>query len=333
MFWYPQFGKKDEKQSEKQYPSSKDYGIRISLDELIKLRFQAARIDLSGKKNVFTLLSGNYQSGFRGRGVDFSETRHYQPGDDIRAMDWRVTARTGHPHTKVFSEERERPVYILVDQSPSMFFGTKVAFKSVIAARAAALLAWAGAANGDRVGGIIYSPQNTINVKPASGKRGVLRLLKALSEGLPANKINEKEKGLSHPLYLLSRIARPGSMVCLLSDFQNMDEETKMYLSRLARHCDVLSLYIYDVLEKTLPPPGNYTITNGEQNFSFDSGNKRLRNDYERLFQRRFEYLEGLFMRRGLKLMPMATHDLIAEALRSGLNRSKPGSTRHFLGN
>ncbi len=126
--------------------------------------------------------AGGYLSGFKGRGMDFEEVRAYQPGDDVRLIDWRVTARTGKPFTKIFHEERERPVFIVVDLSATMFFGTKTAFKSVIAAKVAALIAWAAVKNGDRVGGIFYGGENCHELRPKSRNRGVLPFLKLLCE-------------------------------------------------------------------------------------------------------------------------------------------------------
>ena len=121
-----------------------DDAIIPSLESLLRLRAEARSLGLS-QRNMAAHQAGGYRSAFRGRGIDFEEVRVYQPGDDIRIMDWRVTARTGEPHTKVYREERERPVLFLVDQGASMMFGTQVAFKSVIAARIAALLALGGA--------------------------------------------------------------------------------------------------------------------------------------------------------------------------------------------
>ncbi|MBY0274525.1 DUF58 domain-containing protein, partial [Candidatus Binatia bacterium] len=134
-----------------------DYGIVASVAELVALRSDAARLDASPRGRVRTLHAGAYASAFRGRGMEFDETRAYQPGDDVRAIDWRVTARTGRVHTKLFHEERERPVLLLVDQRMHMRFGTRDAFKSVVAARAAATVAWAARDQGDRVGGLIVT--------------------------------------------------------------------------------------------------------------------------------------------------------------------------------
>ena len=133
-----------------------DKGVRLTIDELLALRREAMALDLSSNYRVSSTLAGGYRSKFRGRGMDFDEVRLYQPGDDIRNIDWRVTARTGKPHTKLFREERERPVFLLLDQSKHLFFGSRVAFKSVIAARAASLLIWASITAGSRIGGVLF---------------------------------------------------------------------------------------------------------------------------------------------------------------------------------
>ena len=132
-------------------------------------------LEIGTKKRASSLMAGTQRSPFKGRGINFEEVRRYQPGDEIRHMDWRVTARTGEPHLKLFQEERERPVIFVVDFTASMFFGTRVAFKSVIAARVATLLAWAALARGDRVGSLIFSEHGHQDLRPRGGRSGVLR--------------------------------------------------------------------------------------------------------------------------------------------------------------
>ena len=130
-------------------------GIRATLTDLIGLRFEASRMPLPRNIRATHPISGQLRSKIQGRGVDFSEVRLYQPGDDVRSIDWRVTARTNQPHTKLFQEEKERPVLVLIDQGASLFFGSKVRFKSVAAARLGLSIAWSALAEGDRVGGIV----------------------------------------------------------------------------------------------------------------------------------------------------------------------------------
>jgi uncharacterized protein (DUF58 family) len=135
-----------------------EQAIHVTLDELINLRMQARHLSLHSKHPAMHAMSGNHVSHFKGRGMDYMESRIYQAGDDIRNMDWRVTARTGQPHIKLFQEERQRPVMIMLDYNPGMFFASQGRFKSVVASQAAALLAWSALNNGDRVGGLIINP-------------------------------------------------------------------------------------------------------------------------------------------------------------------------------
>lgn len=299
--------------AKKRTASTAANGTQVLLEELVQLRFYASQLELRQHKKLLSVMAGGKQSGFRGRGVDFVETRHYQAGDDIRALDWRVTARTGHPHTKLFREERERPVLILADYSPSMWFGTRVAFKSVIAARSAALLAWAAVAQGDRVGGLVYAPNQLLDIRPGGGRRGALRLLRALSQPLPAQASNRYR--FSHALAQLRRVALPGSLICLLSDFQALDEDCHRHLSQLARHNDVLAVHIYDRFEQELPPPGNYPVTDGQRQFSLRTQHSALRERYRQQFTQHRNQLKQLFQQRGLRLLSLATDESVTDLL------------------
>src|SRR5690606_436223 len=157
-------------------------GAFVTLQQLFDQRHVAHNLELDYNSRTRLGMTGAHISKIRGRGVDFEEHRAYQPGDDIRTIDWRVTARTGRPFTKVFREERERPVIIGIDQSASMYFGSQVAFKSVVAAEAAAIICWTTVDNGDRVGGVVFNESEQDLIKPRRGKRSALRLLNALSE-------------------------------------------------------------------------------------------------------------------------------------------------------
>jgi uncharacterized protein (DUF58 family) len=195
-------------------------GITVSLAELIGLREEALRLDIAPRGKILATRSGGHLSRFRGRGMEFDESRLYVPGDDPRNMDWRVTARTGKAHVKRYREERERPVWLLVDLGPSMRFGTRTAFKSVIAARAAALLAWAASEQGDRTGGLIFDETRHFEHRPAPRTRGLLPLLNALSQQpLPGEDGGHAE--FTTAALQLARLVRPGSLAFLLSDFRN----------------------------------------------------------------------------------------------------------------
>ncbi len=297
-------------------PANRSSGITVDVDELILLRLKAQGLSLRQPRKVMTMLAGSRLSGFRGRGMEFAETRHYLPGDDIRSIDWRVTARSNKPHTKIFQEERERPVIILTDFSPSLFFGTRVAFKSVVAARCAALLAWRAQALGDRVGGIVLTPQQHQDIRPSGGRRGVLRLLQALAQATqPSSTAVTQDTRIASALQQLRRVSHPGSLICLISDFQGFDAEAEQHLTHLAKHTNVLGIFVYDELERELPPPGRYSVTDGEHLLQFNSANPATRSHYQQQFAQHHERLKQLFAHRGLRLLSLGTHQDVADRL------------------
>lgn len=299
------------------------HGVRVSLDELIGLRLQAAGLNVAGRRKVMNVMAGGHRSGFRGRGYDFSETRHYQPGDDIRAMDWRVTARYGVPHTKLFQEERERPVLLLADLRANMQFGTRTAFKSVIAARALALLAWAAAAHGDRVGGLVFGDHGHREIRPAGGRRGVLRLLKCFADGI--RETNSPDYSLDRALEQIHRVTRPGTLVCVASDFHGLGAAGRSALQRMAAHADVFNLFVFDPLETELPPPGAYPLSDGERLMALETHHADLREQYRSAFAARYAGLEQLCRPAGLRLLPLATDADLNRSLRRGLQQVEAG--------
>lgn len=262
----------------------------------------AGLISLSRKSRGMSLKSGmisavqagDYQSAFKGRGMEYDESRLYQAGDDIRNIDWRVTARTGKAHTKLFCEERERPVHIWIDFRAPMFFATRGKFKSVIAAELASLFAWTANRQGDRVGGVVFSDSVHHELKPQRGKSAVLRLIKHMVEH-PAWQLNDvsedNQKGMSHALKNLRRMTRPGSLVIILSDFRGFDEESRSHLIRLRQHNEIIMVHIFDWLEAFMPPSGCYRIRNGEQELVFDTNNKKLVADHSNKFKLHQNYI------------------------------------------
>ena len=157
-------------------------GAHVELDDLIAMRFPARQLRLARRNRALSALAGPNKSNFRGRGIEFEEVRNYQPGDDIRSIDWRVTARTGSAHTKLFQEERERPVLVAVDQRSNMFFGSSHCFKSVLAAQLAGLLAWSALDAGDRVGGLVFNGATHRELRPRRSRKAVLALRAGIAE-------------------------------------------------------------------------------------------------------------------------------------------------------
>lgn len=233
-------------------------GISLSSAELLRYQQLAKLFSLAPKRMPQAKLAGSYLTKHKGRGMEFDEARHYQPGDDIRAIDWRVTARTGKTHTKVYREERERPVFLFCDYLPSMAFGTQLLTKAVQAAHVSSLISWSAAARGDKVGALVFNQQQHKEIKPLTRKKAVLHVcheLMALHEQstqLKANKAKD-EQAFADACARARRLARPGSLVYLVSDFQHLNSQAVQHLSHLTRHCEVRAIVIHDPIEHALP--------------------------------------------------------------------------------
>lgn len=305
--------------------------VKVTLPDLISLSRPATGANLQ-KSLLHSLHSGSYLSKFKGRGMEFDEVRPYMPGDDVRSLDWRVTARTGKPHTKLYREERERPVFISVDYRRSMFFATRGAFKSVLAAKLAALLAWAANHHGDRVGGQLFSEYYDHEFKPKNGRPAVLHFLKGLadlsdpggriintySEMPPTDARRQKPDSsdatraeppdsLEQPLARLGRHTRPGSLAFILSDFRKLNAAAEQSLFRIARHCNVILVFIYDGLEAELPQTGYYRLSNGRRDLILNTGNPQQAIRYREKFERRCENLRTLSMQHNMRLLTCRT--------------------------
>ena len=272
------------------------------LTDLISLRFEATRLALPRNIRATHPISGQQRSKIQGRGVDFSEVRLYQPGDDVRSIDWRVTARTDRPHTKLFQEEKERPVMVLIDQGPSLFFGSKVRFKSVAAARLGVMLAWSALGEGDRVGGIIFNDESHDEIRPRRSRKSVLHLAnKVLSynQSLVARKRTDHPSRLADALLAAYRVCQHGSLVFVISDFRSMDTAAETYLAQLGRFNLLHGIHIFDALERQLPLPGQYSVTDGQDFIKVDTGVATHRAQYEASFRDESKRIESLFNRAG----------------------------------
>ena len=283
--------------------------VSVSQLGLIRLSGPARAIALDVLR-VNSLQAGAYVSHFRGRGMEFDESRPYQPGDDLRTIDWRVTARTGKPHTKVFREERNRPVIAWIDLRRPMMFATRGAFKAVIAAEAAALVSWSAVAHGDRLGGLVFSDTEHHELRPALGRRAALRLLRRICDSWqPPTAAEHEPTDMGRALLRLTRVARPGSLVCLISDFRGLGDEGDRHLRRLAIHSDLLLIHVYDPIEAELPPPGRYRIQTGHRSFGIETGDKVARDRYRRQFEERRERLQQIQRLPGVALVECRTHE------------------------
>ena len=293
-----------------QYP---DAAVRPSLGRLIDLRVQAELLSFAALR-VKDARGGGHLSHFRGRGMEFDESRPYQEGDDLRTIHWRATARTGKPYTKLFREERDRPVLVWLDLRPPMMFATQGAFKAVRAAEAAALIGWATVNHSDRFGGLVFDEQDHREQRPALGRRALLRFLhdavhhRAWADAGVSQGSSHAESG-ERALLRLQRVARPGSLIFLLSDFRNLGARAQPALAQLARHSDLFAVLFSDPLEQELPPPGRYRVQLSGGPREFDAGDQTARVHYRDGFRARQQGLKELAARSGFYLLECRTQD------------------------
>ncbi len=306
--------------------------VAVSIGELIALKAAVRGISLTSARVKNSSITGAHASRFRGRGMDYQESRAYQPGDDVRSMDWRVTARAGHPYVKMYEEERERPVMLLIDLNPGMFFATRGAFKSVQAARLAALIAWAGVANGDRIGALVFNGRHQ-ELPPAGGAKGALRLFRLLMsatdpvKGMQSAQENTDNPGLDSALKRCRRVAKPGSLIFILSDFYHVSEETSAQLLRLRQHNDVVAIQLFDPIEASPPPAGVYGVSDGQQSAIIDTRTTKQRQRYERWCIEHNSTVAEVMRKRAVPLLRLSTTDDAAMTLRRFMVNPNSGAT------
>lgn len=299
-------------------------GLIVTLKELIQLRASAKAIDLNFHHKIRSHLLGGHLSNLKGRGIDFDEVRAYQAGDDIRYMDWKVTARRGIAHTKLFHEERERPVFLLIDLNESMFFATKVALKSVIAARASALLAWAAISNGDRVGALICTEANHIELRPKTRKQGVLPLLKNLVDVQKRLRSNHRDPAwFAQTLARLRHVAKSGSLIFILSDFLHFDAECARHINILSRYYQLITCLIRDPIEIIPPPPGRYAMTDGKHLLALDFSDQSLSQGYQQMFAKRYRQLLSMLSECAIPCIELRTDQAILDSFLSAFRNKR----------
>ena len=295
----------------------------VSLEELIALRTAADALSFRAVR-VKGAQGGGHLSHFRGRGMEFDEARPYQAGDDLRTIDWRVTARTGKPYTKLFREERDRSVFAWLDLRPPMGFATQGRFKSVRAAQLAALVAWTAVAEGDRFGGLVFDQHDHREYRPALGHRPVLHMLQYIAAHRSWDEGATVAAGPAsgeQALARLQRVARPGSLVFLLSDFRDLGPELKARLTQIAAHADLVAVMFSDKLERELPPPDRYRVSVGSGSMEIDASRDAARRAYAATFESRRDQLATLAGHVGFHFLHCSTEaepvDLMMERFRS----------------
>lgn len=290
-------------------------GAYVTLQDLVELSNSGST--RPRRRRSKSPLSGERVSVHRGRGVDFEEVRLYQPGDDVRNIDWKVTARKQHPHTKIYTEERERPTLVVVDQSWSMFLGSTKRMKSVAAAEIAARIAWQTLAQRDRVGGLVFGTHRTEVVKPFRNGSAVVKVLNAIVKANRALSVSEsnirtetsKSDRWRNLLLQLRRIAPVHHRIFVVSDFGGLETRILEELLSRGRHHEMQAVYVFDDIEKSLPPSNLYNVTNGVSQVMFHSGRQTLRDEYSKRFESKMENLKSLCLRNNVSFTSVSTND------------------------
>ncbi len=296
-------------------------GVSLNIKQLLYYKAKTGLMRLSPRKTIQAKLAGSYLAKTKGRGMEFDEARHYQPGDDIRAIDWRVTARTGSTHTKVYREEKERPIFILADLSENMHFGTQLMYKSVQVAHLASLIAWAARDRGDRIGGLIFNQNDHLEFKPLTRHKAVLSFLHGLVEMHKQGGNGKKSsQGLAFTdaCARVRRLAHPGSLVIVLSDFHQLNEVSKQHLSRISRHCELVAYSITDPFEHQLPQvsmPQAVDVTDGVQQQTLVLGLKDTEEQYQQTHAKQNEYITKTLAQCKAQLIPISAGQSLEQQL------------------
>jgi uncharacterized protein (DUF58 family) len=294
-------------------------GVYADLDELIRIQFKARDFSFRPQQPVNSILSGRYASRLRGRGLNFEELRRYHPGDDIRTMDWKVTARTRTPHVRVYTEEKDRAVVLLVDQRQHMFFGSRDRLKSVTAAELAALAAWRALAVGDRIGAVVFSDTEVAEVRPLRSRRTVMEILGHVvnqNHALSADSEVTPDPGQLNRAIKKARVMAPhDALVILISDGFGVDDRTLRLTAGLAEHNDVLALLVHDPL-RVDPAAVRMTISDGSRQMDLDLGNPTVSRKIETDFRTEQEELTHYLRRLSAPLLMISNQGDVVSQVR-----------------
>jgi uncharacterized protein (DUF58 family) len=312
---------KSQPTSQPSLPSVQEHaGVYASLADLVALRFRASGFSFLPRQPVHSILAGRHASRLRGRGLNFEEIRRYQPGDDIRQIDWKVTVRTRQTHSRVYTEERERSVLLLVDQRITMFFGSVKNMKSVTAAEAAALAAWRVLAQKDRIGALVFNDSTVTEIRPQRSNAAAMRILHAVVE---QNHALSHEAGISpnpgmfnETLRRCERLAKHDCLVCIISDGAGQDEESRRILTRIAQHNDVLFAFVHDPLEAELPEAGALVFGDSVRQMEVDTGSRKLRDGFRAGFAQQRAEGRKFLLHRETPVIPLNTTEAVSDQLR-----------------
>jgi len=307
-------------------------GAYVDLEHLIALEHKGRNVSFLPRQPVHSLLAGRYASRMRGRGLNFEEIRTYRPGDDVRTIDWKATARLQKPQIRVFNEERDRQALLLVDQRMAMFFGSRVAMKSVAAAEAAAIVAWRILDAGDRVGALVFNDREIAEVRPRRSRRTVLRLLDrvvAQNRALGVGRgIAAAPPMLNRALAQARRLALHDAIVVIISDFDGADAATREAVGAMANHNDVVAVLVHDPTQSELPPAARMIVTDGELQIAVEGGRDSVRRSILEASKERVRDVLAWTRDLGVPVVPLSAAEDPAQQLRHLLGRPLPGRGR-----
>lgn len=288
--------------------------ILPDLTELLALRGSAKGLNLRAHRPALAHLYGGHRSAQRGRGLEFEEVRLYVAGDDVRNIDWRVTARRGQTHTKLFREERERAVWLVLDLHAGLFFGSRRQLKSALLLRAAALLGWVAVMGGDRLGAVITNGTNTpLIFPPRAREAGILPIVQALVETQPREPAPPHNAGLLVALSTLPPVLQSGSLVLVLSDFSGLDADSETALTAISAHSDCRLLWLTDPLEQNGLPQGRFHV--GLPNRLWWLDGARSQRKWSQVWHEHQQRLNDMSQRLNLPLINLSTADDVTETL------------------
>ncbi|CAE6791319.1 hypothetical protein R75465_04513 [Paraburkholderia aspalathi] len=300
--------------------TSADGRVYIDAAHLAKLEFHAHGLSFVAPAPVSSVLSGSHASRLRGRGLNFEEIRAYLPGDDVRHIDWKVSLRLGKPQVRAYTEERDRPLLVVVDQRMSMFFGSRRAFKSVVAAEVAALAVWMGFTAGDRVGGVLFNDSQVVRVKPLRSRSRIKMLFGALAtmnRALHAESEARTDYGqLDAALEGVLKLAGHDYLICIISDFAGASERTRKLLRQLSAHNDVVAAMIFDPLWQSMPEHRALVVSEGRLQVELRIEQERVRAPLSTLFSGRTAEVAELLRSSGVPLMALSTAEPTIEQVR-----------------
>lgn len=291
-------------------PTPHDPRIHVDGDQLRRLGPYARALSLLPRQPAQSVLNGRHASRLRGRGLNFEELRNYLPGDDVRSIDWKVTARTGEPHVRVYTEERDRPALLLVDQRMSMFFGSQVYMKSVIAAEAAAIAAHRVLGQGDRVGGIVFGDDTLAEHPPQRRQVALQRLLGSIAKAnarLHAGLQTPAPMALNDVLRAAVRIAKTNTLVGIFSDFDGLTPQSEKLLQRLAHANDLILFHVADPTATALPDNLRMAVSDGDVQADLDTSHPETRARVDAALRGRLDNLYGWSRKYGYPVVPLTT--------------------------